>query len=162
MDRSKHKSVESAVIEAVRVAGSSITVTSITDFCAFVAGSFITIPALSSFCLFSAAAVMVDFLFQTTAFVAWMTLDMKKAEERNGVDCCCSCCCCCPGAKASAVVAPSDSPPKRDTASEFWSGPYADVILHPFGKVVILLIAAGLLIVGIIGCMSFQMDFETE
>jgi len=182
VDRSRHASVEAAVIRAVEVAGSSITVTSVTDFCAFIAGSFITIPALSSFCIFSAVAVMMDFFFQITAFVAWMTLDLKKAEERGGKDCCCACCCCCPGAKVAAVApaakagdddkaveavggpaAPDGAAPGASSGpANFWGTTYADAILSKPGKAGVLLTAAALVVLGVVGCTRFTMDFDVE
>lgn len=168
VDRRKCASVEEAVVEAVRVAGSSITVTSVTDVSAFIAGSFITIPALRTFCLFSALAVAADYAFQITAFVAWMTLDYKKAEA-GGKDCCCSCCCCLPGAKRRvAAVAPLALEDGKAAAAaeperpDFFGGRYADALLSPVGKVTVLLVTAALLVLGVVGCQNFKMDFDIQ
>ena len=84
------------VARAMAAAGPSIFVTSVTDFCAFVAGSFTTIPAIEAFCAFCAAAVLTDYLLQTTLFVAVMTLDMRRklrrgARELAGDPGACSC-----------------------------------------------------------------------
>lgn len=184
VDRNEHRSVDDAVVASMRSAGASITVTSITDVCAFIAGSFISIPALSSFCVFSALAVFVDYSFQITAFVAWMTLDMRKAEERQGKDCCCLCCPCLPGAKKRAAAAPTqicaedrlaaaDKGSSKDAEDpekvvapievhSFFGGPYATALLSKPGKVGVLAVTAVLVALGVVGCQNFAMDFDVE
>jgi predicted RND superfamily exporter protein len=65
---------------ALANAGGSITLTSITDFAAFLAGSATIIPALQSFSQFAATTIMVDFLLQVTVFVAFVKWDDDRIE----------------------------------------------------------------------------------
>lgn len=88
------------VVAAMVAAGPSITITSITDFFAFVAGSYTRIPAIRAFCSFSASAVLCDYIMQITFFVAFLTLDLrgklrKAARGDNSCCCCGGCCHCC-------------------------------------------------------------------
>ena len=68
---------------ALAEAGGSITLTSLTDFVAFSIGSTTVIPALRSFCIFAGVAVLFDYVFQVTLFVAAVVM----LGDRN---CCCS------------------------------------------------------------------------
>ena len=52
----------------LRVAGTSIFVTSLTDFVAFLVGSNTSLPALRWFSITVAFGVMFDFLYQITFF----------------------------------------------------------------------------------------------
>ena len=49
---------------AMSHAGVSITVTSITDFVAFMISTSTSLPALSSFCFYAATGILFLFLFQ--------------------------------------------------------------------------------------------------
>lgn len=44
--------------------GVSVTVTSVTDFCAFMIGSATALPALSSFCQYAAIGIVMCYLLQ--------------------------------------------------------------------------------------------------
>jgi len=67
-------------------AGVSITITSVTDFLAFVVGSSTVLPSLRSFCLYSAVGIMATYIFQATFFVGWLTLDQRRIQShRDGM-----------------------------------------------------------------------------
>ena len=68
---------------AMNHAGGSITVTSLTNVCAFATGASSFFPALQSFCISAAFAIAAIYLFQTTWFVAWMALDQIRVEQRR-------------------------------------------------------------------------------
>jgi Niemann-Pick C1 protein len=72
---------------ALRHAGVSITLTSLTDFVAFAAGSSTRIPAMKFFCFHMAWAVLFDLIFQCTFFVAALALDERR-QARGRADCC--------------------------------------------------------------------------
>lgn len=73
---------------ALAAAGSSITLTSVTDFAAFLAGSSTIIPALRFFCIFAAVAIFVDFALQVTLFIVFLTWDEDRiAEDRRACPC---------------------------------------------------------------------------
>jgi hypothetical protein len=48
-----------------------------------VVGALTDMPAVRVFSLYSAMAVLLDFLFQITVFVALMTLDAKREEVKR-------------------------------------------------------------------------------
>ena len=92
--------------EALRKAGASITLTSITDFIAFSVGSVNPISAMQFFCFHMAWAIFFDLFFQCTFFVAALVIDERRILARR-VDCCC---CFPPRVENSiaAAAAPSD------------------------------------------------------
>lgn len=71
---------------ALKHAGVSITVTSVTDFVAFAIGSTTVLPALRSFCLYAAVGIASIFFFQATFFVACLSIDQRRLEDhRHGL-----------------------------------------------------------------------------
>ena len=73
----------------MRHAGAAITVTSVTDIIAFGIGGFTVLPALQSFCIYAAVGIVATFLFQSTFFLAWFSLDQRRQE--SGRNACCFC-----------------------------------------------------------------------
>ena len=70
---------------AMQHAGVSITVTSLTDICAFGVGAITFFPALQSFCISAALAIAAIYVFQSSFFVACMVLDQRRIQaKRNG------------------------------------------------------------------------------
>lgn len=51
----------------------------------FSPGALTDMPAVRVFSLYSAMAVLLDFLFQVTVFVAIMTLDAKREEVSKDI-----------------------------------------------------------------------------
>ncbi|XP_069951253.1 patched domain-containing protein 3-like [Cherax quadricarinatus] len=71
---------------ALKHAGVSITVTSVTDFAAFAIGSTTMLPALRSFCLYAAVGIASVYFFQATFFVAFLSIDQRRLEDtRHGL-----------------------------------------------------------------------------
>ncbi|CAD7697418.1 unnamed protein product [Ostreobium quekettii] len=77
-----YHTVQQRIEETMMRAGTSIFVTSLTDFVAFAFGTFTRIPAMRAFALYAAAGVFFDFLYQVTFFVAFVVLDTRR-EERS-------------------------------------------------------------------------------
>ena len=73
--------VKTRLGKALAEAGASITVTSLTDFFAFLIGSNTSLPALKVFSYYVAAAVMFNYILQITAFAATLAIDAKRMEE---------------------------------------------------------------------------------
>ena len=70
---------------AMKHAGASITVTTLTDVFAFGIGGMTYFPSLKYFCICAVISIIFIYLFQTSFFVAWMVLDQKRIiEKRNG------------------------------------------------------------------------------
>lgn len=72
--------------QTLKNAGASITLTSVTDMCAFGIGALTTFPALRSLSITAAFSIMAIYLLQTSWFVAWMVIDQCRIEQkRNGI-----------------------------------------------------------------------------
>ena len=68
---------------ALKHSGVAITVTSLTDFCAFSIGCVTMLPGLESFCLNCAIGIAAIYFLQLSWFVAWMVIDQKRIEENR-------------------------------------------------------------------------------
>ena len=68
---------------AMKHAGASITITSVTDVFAFVTGAITFFPSLQSLCISASIAIGAIYLFQVSWFVAWMVLDLKRIEQKR-------------------------------------------------------------------------------
>ncbi|XP_068204800.1 patched domain-containing protein 3-like [Palaemon carinicauda] len=64
-------------------AGVSITVTSVTNFLAFIIGSSSELPALRYFCLYAAIGIAGIYFFQATFFVACLAIDQRRLEDNR-------------------------------------------------------------------------------
>ena len=64
-------------------AGVAITVTSLTDFLAFVVGATTVLPALQSFCVFCGVGILFVFFLQCTWFVSWMVIDERRIQANR-------------------------------------------------------------------------------
>eukprot|EP01138_Halocafeteria_seosinensis_P014420 gb/GECG01014721.1/.p1 GENE.gb/GECG01014721.1/~~gb/GECG01014721.1/.p1 ORF type:complete len:934 (+),score=112.98 gb/GECG01014721.1/:1-2802(+) len=77
--------------EAIAEVGSSLLLTSLTDFTAFMIGSTTVLPALSAFAEWAAFGVMGAFVLSITFFASLVVLDeRRKQEKRVDVLCCCT------------------------------------------------------------------------
>lgn len=141
------------VAKALKTAGVSILVTSITDVCAFLIGATTILPALRSFCIFAGIGVLAVFILTCTFYIAWLALDARRQRDNRD-----ACCCC--------VKLPSDweatECSKRMYLQEFMKGPYSKVILSTPGRVSFMLIWAGVLAGGAYGLSQLKQDFDPD
>lgn len=72
---------------ALREAGPSITLTTVTDVAAFALGSNIEVPCISDFCKGTAACIFFVFVLQSTFFASLLVLDQRRMDAGR-VDCC--------------------------------------------------------------------------
>ena len=72
---------EKRIVEALRHAGPSVTITSLTDFMAFLAGSSSSIPAISHFCMYASTTVACLYLVLMTVFLSVVTWDTWRVEQ---------------------------------------------------------------------------------
>lgn len=79
----KISSVREKVAAALSQAGAAITVTSITNSCAFFIGALTHIPALRHFAVWAGIGIVFDFIFKVTFFVACLTLDIERQEKKK-------------------------------------------------------------------------------
>uniref|UniRef100_A0AC35UE77 SSD domain-containing protein n=1 Tax=Rhabditophanes sp. KR3021 TaxID=114890 RepID=A0AC35UE77_9BILA len=58
--------------------GPSITITSMTNYLAFIIGSFFSTPAIQSFCYTASCSIFLDFLFQLSLFTSILVIAEKN------------------------------------------------------------------------------------
>uniref|UniRef100_W8BF01 Niemann-Pick C1 protein n=1 Tax=Ceratitis capitata TaxID=7213 RepID=W8BF01_CERCA len=89
LDRRDYKNVAEAIGEAIGRVGPSILQTAASEFSCFAIGAISNMPAVKTFAMYAAAAILVNFFFQITAFVACMALDERRSEAgRLDLFCC--------------------------------------------------------------------------
>eukprot|EP01050_Picozoa_sp_SAG11_P028040 SAG11_NODE_7344_length_1158_cov_1.066100_2_plen_279_part_01 len=79
-ERENGKAAEERLSAAVRVAGSSIMMTTVTNVTAFAVGSTMPFPAVSGFCVLLALGASFTFIFFITFFVACIVLDGERQQ----------------------------------------------------------------------------------
>jgi len=77
------RSVEERVEYVMEETGLSISLTTITTVTAFSLGYVSTIPAVRWLCLYAGTTLFIDFIYQTTFFVAWLVLDERRVQSRR-------------------------------------------------------------------------------
>jgi predicted RND superfamily exporter protein len=124
--------------DALANAAASITVTSLTDFVAFMISTTSALPALASFCAFAGLGILVLYILQITLFAAAVAIDARRQLDRLP-----DCCPCCPSARGCGPVPLQDgvegirSPPQSKMSS-FFEKHYAPFLLRPAVKVFML------------------------
>jgi len=68
---------------ALQEVGPSITTASFGEFLSFLVGYMTNIPALQSFCMCATFAVLINYLLQMTMFVACVSLDDIRIDNRR-------------------------------------------------------------------------------
>jgi Niemann-Pick C1 protein len=61
--------------------GASMTLASMSEFLAFMLGALTKMPAVQAFCVFAGVAVLANFILQITAFVALLSLDVRRRDS---------------------------------------------------------------------------------
>lgn len=94
--------IEKRMQVGLQHAGSSITITSLTNAIVFFLGCTSSLEALSSFCFFAGLGVLMLYLTSISVFSAFMVWDIRRQAAQKG-DCCGACRCkedtiiCCKG-----------------------------------------------------------------
>ncbi|KAK4302905.1 hypothetical protein Pmani_025047 [Petrolisthes manimaculis] len=135
---------------ALKHAGVSITVTSLTDFAAFAIGSSTVLPALKSFCIYAAVGIAAVYFFQATFFVAWFALDQRRIEDhRHGFFWCW---------KIKNWTPNQCS--QKDLCQTFFGEVYAKILFKLPVKICILGLTAALLSVSAWGLSTLRQEFN--
>ncbi|CAL4137274.1 unnamed protein product, partial [Meganyctiphanes norvegica] len=135
---------------ALRHAGVSITVTSLTDFVAFAIGSSTLLPALRSFCIYAALGIIAIYFFSATFFVACLTLDQRRLEDkRNGLFWC----------WRMNNWTPNECS-QKDLLQSFFGNVYAKILLKLPTKITVLIITATLVGVSGWGLSNLRQEFD--
>lgn len=80
LDKSQYLTLEDGIGEAIGKVGPSILLTSLSECFCFAIGSLSDMPAVNTFAMYASVAIVLDFLFQITAFVALMTIDQRRCN----------------------------------------------------------------------------------
>lgn len=81
LDKNQYASIYDGIGEALGQVGPSILLTAASEFFCFLIGGLSDMPAVRTFALYAAVAVLLDFLFQISAFIALMAIDQKRFEN---------------------------------------------------------------------------------
>lgn len=133
----KRDKVEQRMYNSMYDAGTSITVTSLTDMAAFYLTSLNKLPALIWFGQYAGTAVLFIFIAHLTVFPAMLALDEHRilAGRRDIVPCCCS------------AALPSDSESAKGKGAQaeyssrlatFFRDRYAPLLLRPAVKAMVI------------------------
>lgn len=89
LDKTQYESVNEGLGAALGEVGPSLLLTAATECFCFSIGSLSNMPAVKTFAYFATVAILLDFIFQITAFLALIALDEKRLRaERFDVVCC--------------------------------------------------------------------------
>uniref|UniRef100_A0A7E4VIM3 SSD domain-containing protein n=1 Tax=Panagrellus redivivus TaxID=6233 RepID=A0A7E4VIM3_PANRE len=179
-ETSRRLSVEDRIEAAMRHAGVSITITSVTDALAFLIGAIAPLPAVIYFCYYSCAAICFIFLYSMTFFVAVMavngrweeagrhalmpwceTKDISNAENESKVACLFNL-----GSRLADTVGsetgsePSVAEDNRLWYQRFFADRYAPFICHPVVQIAALLSFIGYVVVAYFGIQNMVVGFD--
>lgn len=134
---------------ALKSAGASITVTSLTDVSAFLIGSLTSLPGLSSFAIYAAMGVLFDFIMSVTFFTACLVIDARRSTAGR-MDCLC-----CIKPKVSKSLTESGNFLKR-----FFKEKYAPFLLRPITKSIGIMIVVGFAGFSIFAATRLEEEFS--
>lgn len=145
------RSIPEKVSAALRNAGVSILVTTLTDVCAFLIGATTILPALRSFCIWCSIGILSVFILTITFFTALLAIDAKRQYNRRD-----SCLCCIKLKKNWQPMECSE----RGYLQLFIQKIYGPALVSIPGKIITLLAVAGLLAGGAYGLSKLEQDFD--
>lgn len=95
--------------------------------CSVTQGALSTMPAVKTFAMYAALAVVMDFVLQMTAFVALLSLDVRRQDSNR-----CDLFCC--------VTVPNKRPdkPSEGFLLPFMRKYYAPVLLNRYVRVIVV------------------------
>lgn len=129
-------------------AGSSITVTSLTDLVAFGISSSSSLPALASFCGYAAIGIFFLWLFSATFFTATLVLDERRQRDNRR-----ECVCCFTRKKE---LEEQEEGFEEGAIARYFRNYHSPLILSKLGKLIVLTIFSCLLGFGI--WVSFKLS----
>ena len=146
-------------------AGAAITLTSATDFVAFLVGSSTIIPAIRDFCIFASVSIVFDFFYQVTLFVAFLKLDERRIEA-NVADCGCFCPAYCVADPTTRMCRSGRgyeaNGHRQSFVRDLITRRLPDLTLTRAGKAGVVLCALALLAAGVAGLVRLELDFQYE
>lgn len=170
-------SVEKRMMDAMKAAGTSVTITSATNAIAFFLGTTTSLEALGSFCFFAGLGILYLYFTSLTIFSAFMVWDITRQMKQKG-DCCGLCMCkedtliCCKAScltdkqKAYPFQGQESDPVPLDaeyssTTQKFLHQNFSKWITSKPGSAAILVIWSIYLGLSIYGISNVVVDFKT-
>jgi len=157
----KNKPIEERMQQVMLEVGVSITVSTLTTTVAFFLGCIATLPGIYWFCLYAAPTVLIDFVYQVTFFIAILAMDERR-KKANRYDCCI-----CFKSKridensSDATGSPSaNNGGSNETRFHRIARSYADNLLHPVTRVIVLIGFTILLALGALGASRQLQEFD--
>jgi len=124
------------VHDTMEEVGVSIFVTTFTSVVAFALSSLSAVPVVYWLSYYAAPTIFIDFIYQTTFFVALIVLDEQRVEAKKRD--CLTC------LKAPEIAdEEEDEAPHKPWADRFMCW-YSDILLNPIVKVVVLAVFCGM------------------
>ncbi|XP_045201241.2 patched domain-containing protein 3-like [Mercenaria mercenaria] len=77
------QSVEDKIAETLRISGVGITITSVTDFIAFMVGSGSSFIAVRNFCIYTGVAVVFCYINNVTLFAACIAINERRVRDNR-------------------------------------------------------------------------------
>ena len=151
--------IEERVRKTMNDVGLSILTTSLTSSCAFGLGAISSIPAVFWVCLYAFPAISIVFLYSVTMFIAIIVIDERRvdANRRDFL--------CCIPAKNEATsdngAAGGMEGHHHSHVDRFMSA-YADFLLQPVVKVVVLVVFAAMFAVFAWSTTLLKQEFTVE
>lgn len=90
LEKEKYENISEGLGVALGEVGPSLLLTAATECFCFSIGSLSNMPAVKTFAYFATVAILLDFIFQITAFLALIAIDEKRLRsQRFDLFCCC-------------------------------------------------------------------------
>lgn len=141
--------IEDKISHALYEAGPSITAAAFCEFLAFTVGATTDIPALQGFCFNAGVAVIFNYIYQITAFVALLTMDEKRKAE-NRADC------------LFCIGVDEPSYPNESIIYKFMNNYYAPALFSKPCKIITGIIFFGLIILSGVGYSGLKLGLEQQ
>eukprot|EP01026_Neomeris_dumetosa_P002824 TRINITY_DN1075_c0_g3_i4.p1 TRINITY_DN1075_c0_g3~~TRINITY_DN1075_c0_g3_i4.p1 ORF type:complete len:941 (-),score=122.47 TRINITY_DN1075_c0_g3_i4:1066-3888(-) len=156
------ESVAERMGDTYSAAGASITITSLTNFFAFLIGSMTSLPGLRNFSIYAAVGILFIYIMQMTLFGGAFTIDGLR-QKRNLREVCFTgygTGCCPPNCQGNPVEkAQCPTPDQWLRYLMSWLG---RTISPPWVKAVVICFYIALLAGGIVGLSQMEVDADTN
>ncbi|XP_066912966.1 patched domain-containing protein 3-like [Clytia hemisphaerica] len=138
---------------ALKHAGLSILMTTLTDLVAFMVGAVSMFPAVKIFCIFAFLSILFAFLMILTFFLALVSYDIRRIGANRW-----DCLPCFHGDEKSEELMLKKE--NKDTCFSKVMKAYGNFLMNKFVKIGVVIFAAILLIMGIYGTIHTSLDFD--
>ena len=150
LENVKESDIENKIGLTLRHAGVAISVTSLTDVCAFGVGAITVFPALQAFCVACSLGIAAIYLLQVTWFIAWLVLDEKRKQNEIS---------CLPRKCEEKCTIQACIPMPSDITKKIWPG-FTSLLESKLYHLIVLLISVTSLSIGVWGCFTIKQEIN--